>query len=168
MTAQEVEQQLRAAFPAKQFSGVVTHGCTCEECTDLEASFRDQSWNTVSEETMRAHYDGLPLLSDEALVAFLPAWLSRALSDLDDGHQPCREFALYFLALYLKSSPSRAFVQSTETKRLRRLYGILSVEQVLAVEQWLKFIQEYATMTDWDLESIDGALGILDQVLGRT
>jgi hypothetical protein len=169
MTVHEVEELIRAAFPDEPFTGAVTSRCTCEECTDLATSLRGQSWSTVSDGTMKVQFGGLPLLSDAAQVAFLPAWLMRSLSaDLDLSRRSIREWALYHLALYWDSKTGDASRHAKEAERLRQLYGNFSVDQALAVEQWLKFIREQADLTHWEREPIDGALGILDQILGRT
>jgi hypothetical protein len=168
MTIHDLEEQIRAAFPDQRFSGMVTHGCTCEECTDLEASLRHQSWTTISDETIESNYVGLPLLSDEALVAFLPAWLTRALFDLQDSDYPVREFTLYHLALYWDSKTEDASAHAKKTSQLQQLYGKMSPAQVLAVEQWLKFQKEHANINKWDHESIDAALDILRPIAGRT
>ncbi len=165
---QQLVQQIHAAFPPKQFLGSVTPGCTCDECTDLEMSMRGQSWTTISDDTMEIQYGSLSLLSEEALIAFVPAWLTRALSDLDETDQKFREWSLYKLALYYNSDRDKPIELAMNTERLLRLYETFRLEQVLVVEQWLKFIHEHARISNWDRESISAALNLIGSSLRRT
>jgi hypothetical protein len=168
MTAQQLLQQIRAEFPPERFVGSVTSGCTCDECMELAKRLRHQSWDTVGDDTMEAQFGSLPLLSQDALLAFLPAWLTRSLRDLGANEQKFPEWTLYSLALYYDAEKDDPSDLAAKTERLQRLYETLKRGQMLVVENWLNFIRRHAKVSDWDRESIDGALHLPRRMLDRT
>jgi hypothetical protein len=71
--AEQVERLIQSAFPPAPFSGHITSGCDCDECVQLERSLKNLSWQDISDDVMDVQFGFLPLLSPEALQAFLPA-----------------------------------------------------------------------------------------------
>jgi hypothetical protein len=74
--------ELFRSFPAGLFQGnAVEHDC--EECLEIRSALERRTWPLISAHFVDAHADSLPLLTREAFIAFLPAWLLRALQKPD-------------------------------------------------------------------------------------
>src|SRR4051812_42731601 len=97
LNAAEIDRKLLGAFPARPIEGVVVPH-ECSECAELRRRMTKITWHDLSVEFVRAHEGSLPLLSHDAYVAFLPAWLRNTLADPDGpvaqmvmvnlGHEP--------------------------------------------------------------------------------
>ena len=159
-TADEVREQVEAAFPAKPFLSPVTSGCTCYECTGVETLLRGRSWDELDNTALDAQFGSLPLLMPDALAAFLPAWLLRSLRDLDAKDQKFREWTLYELALYHDEGDGPDELLR-KTERLRRRAGPFTPDQRDAIASFLRFMHDRARISDWDRESITRALGVV-------
>src|ERR1700730_2045732 len=94
MTAQQLRDQIRLAFPATQFYGPIT-SCDCEECTDIREELRHKRWDEISIAFLDRTCSPT-LLTPEAFNAFLPAYLLRALDDLSE-YSVVVEFTVYSL-----------------------------------------------------------------------
>src|SRR2546423_15658039 len=79
-TVPTLEASLFAAFPQVQVRGVIAPH-ECEECDALRQVLGRVTWDAVPPEFIRENDGSLPLLSQEAYVTFLPAWLREALRD---------------------------------------------------------------------------------------
>ncbi|MDH5670356.1 MAG: hypothetical protein OEY86_20335 [Nitrospira sp.] len=67
-------------FPQRIVSGpVVSHECV--ECSALRDQLTGMMWQDIPGDFINANDGALPLLSHEAYVAFLPAWLHQAVLD---------------------------------------------------------------------------------------
>lgn len=165
---QQLLQEICTAFPPERYTGPVNSGCTCKECTQLAAEFQNQSWASLSDSTLEVHFGSLPLLSHQALIAFLPAWLTRSLSNMQDAEQKIRQWTLYATALYSDSELNGGSDSASKRTRLRQFYEALRPEKALVVEQWLKFTRQQAKINDLDRESIDAALELIGSILGPT
>jgi hypothetical protein len=86
---------LISAFPPQPFYGPVAR-CECDECNALRRELPGKRWDQVTAEFIDFNSGSLPLLDPDALVAFLPAWLFRAMETLPDK-SVLAEFTLYFL-----------------------------------------------------------------------
>ncbi len=87
---------LTNAFPPVPFRGLVsTHDC-CNDGLALRRELPRRRWDEVPKGFVDANSLGLPLLEPDALVAFLPAWLARAIDRLDEDNL-VTEFTVYFL-----------------------------------------------------------------------
>jgi hypothetical protein len=72
-TLEELERQILAAFPPRKVNQIVTH--QCEECESLKRELGGRVWSDISAEFIEANDGALPLLTQDAYLAFLPAWL---------------------------------------------------------------------------------------------
>jgi hypothetical protein len=83
MTAPELRDQIRQAFPATPFDRPITI-CDCDECMDFRMELPHKRWDEIS--TAFLDFTCSPVLpTPEAFTAFLPAYLLRALDDLSQG-----------------------------------------------------------------------------------
>jgi hypothetical protein len=80
--AQDLEGLLEATFPRLVVNGnVAPHACA--ECDALNARLAGITWRDVPLEFIEENDGALPLLSDEAYLALLPAWLLAAIRNPD-------------------------------------------------------------------------------------
>jgi hypothetical protein len=85
------------AFPPQPFHGVVSTHDECDEGIALRRELTGKQWDEVPAEFVDQNSGSLPLLESDALVAFLPAWLLRAIEDFNPASLVL-EFTLYFLS----------------------------------------------------------------------
>ena len=78
-----LEACLFTEFPPHVALGTITPH-ECEECDAIRRQLERSTWDTVPSEFVRENFGGLPLLSQEAYVTYLPAWLRLALRDPSD------------------------------------------------------------------------------------
>jgi len=71
-------------------------GCDCEECLEIRANLGHLRWNDVLAPAVDKCFGALPLLTDEAFHALLPAFLFRALQDVSRENKYL-EWTLYSL-----------------------------------------------------------------------
>ena len=102
----ELIESMRRSFPAMRYTGKVTphDGEWLPELTEDTAILEDDKllydglngrrWTEISDQLLEAVPDGLPLLTDEAFVAFLAAWLIRSLENIH-GENEIRHFVVY-------------------------------------------------------------------------
>jgi hypothetical protein len=95
-----VAQRIGEAFPPSPYKGEVTT-CRCAECNQIKRDFRRKSWDQVPTEVI--DYTESPTLFHEieAVHAFLPAFLLRALDDLDEK-TTVLEMTLYSITPHTK------------------------------------------------------------------
>jgi len=95
---QEVDLRYRLprAFPAVAFSGLVSTHHECDDGLALRKELWGKSWDEVPLRFVDSNSLLLNLLQPDALVAFLPAWLSRSLDMLDDRYN---ELVFFTVAL---------------------------------------------------------------------
>lgn len=75
-----LEERLRLAFPEREVSGdIAPHDC--EECNALQFNLEKTTWTRVPSEFVKANDGALPLLTEDAYAAFLPAWLLQAVRE---------------------------------------------------------------------------------------
>jgi hypothetical protein len=83
---QELIDELLRAFPRRTFTGIAApHDCL--ECSIIRDALAGLSWAEVPSTFLREHCGDLPLLSPEAYVTFLPAWLREAIAN-PEGEVP--------------------------------------------------------------------------------
>jgi hypothetical protein len=71
-------EKLLGVFPQRVVEGqVAPHDCP--ECRALRSQLSGSAWATVPREFIRENPDTLVLLSHEAYLAYLPAWLRQAV-----------------------------------------------------------------------------------------
>jgi len=79
-TALELEQLLLAVFPPRKIEGpVASHAC--EDCDELQQNLGAVVWSEVPADFIEAHDGVLPLLTHDAYLVFLPAWLRQSVRD---------------------------------------------------------------------------------------
>jgi hypothetical protein len=80
MRGKEVVEKLIGVFRQRMVEGpVAPHDCP--ECLELRTRLGGIAWLDVPAEFIREHPDILPLLSPEAYLAFLPAWLCQGVRE---------------------------------------------------------------------------------------
>src|SRR5579859_5624382 len=94
-----LREAIRHSFPAEPYMGKVTHsdGAWTPELDDDQALYEALHgcrWTEVPSDIVRNQPDGFLLLTDEAFVAFLPAWLLRSLEN-PFGENEVRSFVIY-------------------------------------------------------------------------
>jgi hypothetical protein len=103
---------IRRSFPAMRYTGDVTQYDAKLDDSDfydiksdsdvpdfwdekeLRDAFKGRCWTDVSPELLYRHPDGYVLLTDQAFVAFLPAWLMCSLEGMDEENE-VRNFLAY-------------------------------------------------------------------------
>src|SRR5438445_124700 len=80
MNAQQLTQDIRSAFDPVVSTGPIT-SCNCDECLAIQRELENKRWDEVPNEFVDFTLSPT-LLSPRAFVAFLPAYLLRALNDL--------------------------------------------------------------------------------------
>jgi hypothetical protein len=113
-----------------------------------------RTWSDIPKQFLREEPDGFVLLTDEAFVAYLAAWLVCALDDMD-GENIVREFVIYSF------SPSQKQQPDMTPEKIRRL-RLMNSEQRATVRSLLAefagrersfFIRRFAT----------NAVGLIDR-----
>lgn len=78
MGRSDLLQLLQDAFPRREFSGnPALH--ECPRCSELRKLLSGVTWAEISPQVLEEHDDELPLLTHEAYLLFLPAWLRAAI-----------------------------------------------------------------------------------------
>ena len=119
MTAasKQVWEQIATAFrPVLPTQPITT--CDCEECLDVRANFGHLRWNGILPPAAEKHFGSLPLLTDDAFQALLPAFLFRALDDISPDNK-FLEWTLY--ALCGAYEENEATTQATDAERRKRI-----------------------------------------------
>ena len=94
-----LHESIRRAFPAEPYSGKITSmdGDWPPELDDDEILYNalnGRRWTELPTHLLCAQPDGYELLTDNAFVAFLPAWLMYSLEDLTQENE-VRDFIVY-------------------------------------------------------------------------
>jgi hypothetical protein len=92
--ATELSTKIRAVFSDDPPVGFPIAPHQCGECARIEADFHGKCWSEVSLDTLKYHFDSLPLLSPEAFKYYLPAFMLGAIAD-PESNLP--EFLMYSL-----------------------------------------------------------------------
>lgn len=131
----DVWRQIVEAFPVVLPEQPVTT-CDCEECRDVRANLGHLRWNEVLPPAIDKHFGSLPLLTNDAFRALLPAYLFHALSDLSDRNKVL-EWTLYTLcAVYDEADESAAESDAD----LRRRMAYFTDPQRAAVRAFLRLV----------------------------
>jgi len=78
MGRSELLQLLQDAFPPREYSGnPAPHDCP--QCSELRELLSEVTWADISSQALEEHDDELPLLTHEAYILFLPAWLREGI-----------------------------------------------------------------------------------------
>ena len=149
---------IRRSFPVVLYVGKITNcdGAWLPELTEENAihdddkfvyeALKGRTWPDIPKQFLRNEPDGFVLLTDEAFVAYLAAWLMCALDDMD-GENNVREFLIYAM------SPSHDQQRDITPVKIRRL-KLLNSEQRATIRSLLtefaerersSFIRRFAT-----------------------
>lgn len=95
----ELRESIRRSFPEEIYTGTITRyddskNPDMDEERDLYTALSGRKWTDVPKELLHAQPDGYELLTDEAFVAFFPAWLMHSLENID-GENEIRSFVVY-------------------------------------------------------------------------
>jgi hypothetical protein len=144
-----LRESIRRAFPADVYTGKVTpydnelsfelreDQAILDEDQDLFRALKGRRWTEVPKQLLESLPDGYVLLSDEAFAVFLPAWLCRALDDID-GENEVRNFVVYAF------SPRHDMVPDMRDHKVHRLQ-LLNPEQRRVVRSLLVEFAERGT-----------------------
>jgi len=143
-TVETLRVRIRSVFPDVVFLGQITPADkeTGEDFDDertLHAALHGKRWSEIPASFLSPSSYSIPLLTEEAFEAFLPAWLSRAL---DDGE-------VRRAVVYAFSPKQREGSQSFMDCRIRRLSGPQrdAIRELMAhfiAVETSKFVQEHA------------------------
>ena len=129
------------SFPAEPYTGKVTlyddkwdEYPELDEDRDLYENLNGRRWTDLAPELIRNLPDGYVLLTDQAFVEFLPAWLVVSLEGME-GENIVREFLTYTF-----SSTMRQFRVLDPEQRLL----VRSVLALVAERESSKFIRGHA------------------------
>ena len=80
MDARVATNRIAEAFAdAAPPASLVSH--ECPECERVQTALGGLTWSKVSSEAVKEHRDSLPLLTPEAYVSLIPAYLTVAVSE---------------------------------------------------------------------------------------
>lgn len=119
----ELRKLIRSAFPAHIYDGVITayddklEDPELDEEKELYERLKGKTWTDVPQRFLDSRPDGYVLLVDKAFVAFIAAWLTRSLDDID-GENKVRDFVVYAFA------PKRDLVPDTTGFIRQRLIAL--------------------------------------------
>lgn len=140
MSSQELRQLIVDAFssvPRPEKDAIAPH--KCPECDELASDFSRFSAIEMPDEVFRRHFGDIPLLSEEALHYYLPAWLIRCLT-LEAGRLPDEvSEVIHAFDCEPQSKPSSPFTR----------------QQLQAVLGCLEHVAQYADR--FDLDGLDRA-----------
>ena len=124
---EELRQKIRDAFPPQVFYGVVTT-CPCEECVEISQGLRFKSWDQIPVEFL--DFTCCPaLLSTEAFLAFLPAYLVRGLE-----HEIVAELTVYCLC------PNPEPDVPAINTQIEEQAALMNSEQIEAIRSFLVYV----------------------------
>jgi hypothetical protein len=129
----KVWARIAAAFPAVLPLQPIT-ACDCEECQDVRASLGHLSWSGILAPAIDKHFGSLPLLTDEAFHALLPAFLFHALADINHRNKVL-EWTLYSLCGRYEEDEA-----ATGDAGIRARIGRFTVPQRDAIRAFLRLV----------------------------
>jgi hypothetical protein len=133
---QALRQAIRDAFPDVAYSGQITpcDGSFTPKLDDdqiLYESLKGRSWTEIARDLLMSQPDGYLLLTDQAYAAFLAAWLTVSLEEIDRDENTIREFLCYSCSPTLGQNPDltewkRARIGKLTTPQRRALRAVLT------------------------------------------
>jgi hypothetical protein len=129
MTPSELRQQIHSAFASvlkPERDSLISHWCC--ECVELASDLFPHPADAVPAEVLERHFWDLPLLSDEGKHYYLPAWL---LAGIDQPWSDAVPGVVFSLDSDHRWSPATPY----------------TLEQWLAIEDWLSYIHSQVDIT---------------------
>jgi hypothetical protein len=96
LSVENLQAKIEAAFSDVKpplSENIIEH--ECQECRDVERTFRNQNWRNIEPKKVEWAYDKLPLFTPEAFHYFLPAFM--LYSTQEPNSEVC-EFVVFALA----------------------------------------------------------------------
>jgi len=150
---EQLREEIRQAFPPSVFEGPATD-CKCEECAEISNTLAHKRWDEVPHSFL--DFTCSPtLFTPQAFAAFLPAYLLRALDDLE-GSTVVLEFTTYSLSPY--DSDGDVEQQKRNIERLLMRARVMTAAQISAVRDFLRFVSLNAKDADWFQPFVQTAL----------
>ena len=143
---EELRHVMRTAFPQTEFQGRVTPADGQPFSEELDDEFylyqglSGRRWAEVPEDFIKIHCGDLPLLTAEAFVTFLPAWIMSGLNEPGEKN-PVLAFTIYSLSP-ADHPTNDAHVRSVMEQWWRSRVGLLTPEQLAAVLAFVDFVAE--------------------------
>jgi hypothetical protein len=159
---ESVRSSIQSAFPDFIYSGPITvaDGKSGEDYDEPEALYNalhGRSWSEISASFIRGNPHGLVLLTAEAFVAYLPAWLIEGLSEPevaevmvytfspeDDNDQRLMEYRMLSMnSIQMKALSAflTRFAQTTSSQSVKD-----------SVAQALVYVRKFATNKPRDMQ----------------
>ena len=131
----KVWEQIASAFPATLPEQPITI-CDCDECQEVRANLGHLRWNDALPHAADKTFGSLPLLTDDAFQALLPAFLHRALEDVNPENK-FLEWTLY--ALCGAYDEDEVTTEATDAERRTRI-ALFTKPQREAVRAFLTLV----------------------------
>ena len=141
MNFEEFKQDLIRAFPPGPFYGLVSTHDECDDGIDLRRMLPGKRWDEVPADFIDFNSAPLPLMEHRALVAFLPAWLLRAMERLVEG-SVLSEYTMYF---FCPGSEDEGW----EEERIAQLIRLFDAPQRVVISDYLRAIAEREALKYW-------------------
>jgi hypothetical protein len=138
---EDFRQRLVRAFPPRPFYGRVSTHDECDEGIALLKELPGKCWDEIRTAFVDSNSGSLPLLDASALVAFLPAWLLRAMETVRD-ESVLAEFTMYFLC---PGSEDEGWDENGLAERV----SLFDASQRSLVGDFLRSIVEKETLQHW-------------------
>jgi|SRR5215471_12326713 len=131
----KVWEQIVAAFPPVLPSAPIAT-CSCQECQGVREDLGNLRWNEIHPTVIDRQFGSLPLLTDEAFQALLPAFLFRALDPVAPDNYSL-EWTLY--ALCGAYEEDAATTEQCDEYLRMRIAGFTRLQHA-AVRSFLKLV----------------------------
>jgi hypothetical protein len=80
MDAAELAKRIADVFGDLEMPAVLVRH-QCPECESVQTAFEGRAWKDTPDEAVKDHHDSLPLLTPEAFVSLIPAYLRVAIRE---------------------------------------------------------------------------------------
>ena len=144
--ATTLRDAIRRAFPVVAYAGKITRhdGAWLPELTEENAihdddkfvyeALKGRNWTDVPKRFLHDEPDGFVLLTDEAFIAYLAAWLMCSLDDID-GENKVREYVVYSF------SPTRDFLGGNSNFTVSRVQALSPAQRSVVRSLLAEFSQ---------------------------
>ena len=144
LSVENLQAKIEAAFSDVEppsIGNIIAHDC--QECREVERTFRNQNWRNIEPEKIEWAYDKLPLFTSEAFLYFLPAFMIYSLREPES--EVC-DFLIYGLT---NKKPSDEWWQERYSKFSEAQKSVCNL-----ILRWLSLNPEHI----YKVEDIEKAL----------
>ncbi len=143
-------ERLLLAFPPEPFGGPISIHDECSEGIALRRELPGKRWTEIPTAFLDYNSLSLPLLEPGALVAFLPAWLFRAVETLGDEEESLvPEFTLYFLC---PGTPEKGW----DENKIAQLVALFDRAQRSLLSKFLQLVIKDDALRHWHPDAEHG------------